>query len=320
MDAWILATRPAPDLVAAAATFADTVRVMLVATADELAAAGADLGGGAGQVVVVERAPQEPAEAYAIAVADDLAGRLADRPAVVIAGPGPTDRVLLGAVAGRLGCPIVTSVLTVDRAPGEDRPAIARRLYNGIAQATEMPQGTVCLVLADAGTGSGSGTTATPAGQAPVERLAAAPLPLRVTASTPGAPAVDLRLAERVVGVGRGLARAEDLPMMTDLATALGAALGCSRPLAEGLDWFPKSSYIGASGTHVRGGLYVAVGISGQLQHMVGTRGVDTIVAINNDPEAPIVAESDYTILGDLYAIVPALTAAVRQARAGGAP
>ena len=100
--------------------------------------------------------------------------------------------------------------------------------------------------------------------------------------------------------------------MLADLAGALGGELACSRPLAEGVDWLPKERYIGISGQHIAPDLYVAVGISGQLQHMVGVRDAKVIVAVNSDKAAPIFTQCDYGIVGDLYDVVPALTAALR--------
>jgi electron transfer flavoprotein alpha subunit len=123
---------------------------------------------------------------------------------------------------------------------------------------------------------------------------------------------VDLGAAPRVVGIGRGLKAPGDLAMIEALAKATRAEVACSRPLAEGLNWLGKDRYIGVSGQQIAPEVYFAIGISGQLQHMVGVRGATTIVAINNDPNALVFAEADYCLVGDLYAIVPALTDALK--------
>jgi electron transfer flavoprotein alpha subunit len=128
----------------------------------------------------------------------------------------------------------------------------------------------------------------------------------------PAAPA-DLTRAARIVAVGGGLRAAEDLALIEALAAALDAEVGCTRPVAEGLGWLPRDRYIGVSGAHVAPELYVAVGISGQLQHMAGCRDAGTVVAINTDPQAPIMAQADYAVVGDLYAVVPALTRALTE-------
>ncbi|WP_145590078.1 electron transfer flavoprotein subunit alpha [Yersinia aleksiciae] len=120
---------------------------------------------------------------------------------------------------------------------------------------------------------------------------------------------VDLSKAKRVVGVGRGLVAQADLSMVQDLATLLGAEVGCSRPIAEGEHWMERERYIGVSGVLLKSDLYLTLGISGQIQHMVGGNGAKTIVAINKDKNAPIFKYADYGLVGDIYKVVPALIA-----------
>lgn len=116
-----------------------------------------------------------------------------------------------------------------------------------------------------------------------------------------------LTSAEKIVAVGRGLKKKEDITLVEELAKTIGAAIGCTRPLAEDLKWFPKEWQVGLSGTIVKPKLYIALGISGQIQHIVGMRDSKTIVAINKDKTAPIFQYADYGIVGDLYQIVPEL-------------
>jgi electron transfer flavoprotein alpha subunit len=111
--------------------------------------------------------------------------------------------------------------------------------------------------------------------------------------------------AEKIVAVGRGLKKKEDLSLIDELAKTLGAAVGCTRPLTEDLKWCPVDAQIGLSGCTIRPRLYLGVGISGQIQHIVGMRDSEVIVAINNDKTAPIFQHADYGIVGDLYLIVP---------------
>lgn len=126
---------------------------------------------------------------------------------------------------------------------------------------------------------------------------------------------VDLEGAEVVVGVGRGLARAEDLPLVAELARVLGGVVGATRPLTDDLAWLPTSSKIGLSGRTVKPRLYLACGISGQIEHLVGIREAEVVVAINRDPDAPIFQAADYVLVGDLYEMVPALTRAFEELR-----
>jgi len=120
--------------------------------------------------------------------------------------------------------------------------------------------------------------------------------------------AVDLSQAERIVAVGRGIKGQEHLQLAQQLAQVMGAELAASRPICDA-GWLPMDRQIGSSGQTVAPKLYVALGISGAIQHLVGMKGSRTIVAINKDGEAPIFEIADYGIVGDLFEIVPAMVA-----------
>jgi len=147
---------------------------------------------------------------------------------------------------------------------------------------------------------------------------APAPAPVRIVAAVgdaasirqrPEAPfreakqAVDLSQAERIVAVGRGIKAQDKIALVQQLAAAMGAEVGASRPIC----WLPMDCQIGSSGQTVAPKLYVALGISGAIQHLVGMKGSRTIVAINKDAEAPIFETADYGIVGDLFDVVPAI-------------
>jgi electron transfer flavoprotein alpha subunit len=125
---------------------------------------------------------------------------------------------------------------------------------------------------------------------------------------------VDLTSAPVIVSVGRGIKEKENLPVVEELAKALGAELAASRPICDN-GWLPMERQVGSSGQSVSPKVYIAVGISGAIQHLVGMKGSKAVVAINKDENAPIFEVADYGIVGDLFAVVPALTAAVRKAR-----
>jgi electron transfer flavoprotein alpha subunit len=126
--------------------------------------------------------------------------------------------------------------------------------------------------------------------------------------------AVDLTAAEIIVSVGRGIREQSNLPVVEDLAQAFGAELAASRPICDA-GWLPMERQVGSSGQTVAPKLYVAVGISGAIQHLVGMKGAKTIVAINKDSNAPIFEVADYGIVGDLFEVAPALAAEVRKAK-----
>ena len=125
------------------------------------------------------------------------------------------------------------------------------------------------------------------------------------------AASVDLTKAKRVIGIGRGIAKQEDIAMIEAFAKAIGAEIGCSRPIAEGEHWMERERYIGVSGTQLKADIYIALGISGQIQHMVGAADCGVILAVNKDKNAPIFKDADAGIVGDLYKNVPELTRAL---------
>lgn len=125
---------------------------------------------------------------------------------------------------------------------------------------------------------------------------------------------VPLTEAEIIVSGGRGLKGPENWGIIEDLAHALGAATACSRPVADS-GWRPHHEHVGQTGLTVRPNLYIAIGISGAIQHLAGVNGSKVIVVINKDPEAPFFKAADYGIVGDAFEVVPRLTAAVKKLR-----
>jgi electron transfer flavoprotein alpha subunit len=126
--------------------------------------------------------------------------------------------------------------------------------------------------------------------------------------------AVDLTAAEIIVSVGRGIKEKENIPVVEELAKALGGELAASRPICDA-GWLPMERQVGSSGQTVAPKVYMAVGISGAIQHLVGMKGAKTIVAINKDSNAPIFEVADYGIVGDLFEVVPALVEEVKKAK-----
>jgi len=124
----------------------------------------------------------------------------------------------------------------------------------------------------------------------------------------------DITRASIIVAAGRGVKKKEDLALLESLARTLGGELAASRPLTDDWQWLPMDRKVGLSGNTVKPNLYIGCGVSGQIEHIVGMRGARTVVAINSDPKAPIHNEADYSIIGDLYEVVPALIKACQEA------
>lgn len=280
------------------ATAAGTHITALVAgpreIADQVAAAGVDA------VTWLGEPGTAALESYAGPVADLVE---AAAPDLVLAAARPAERVLAGAVAARLAAPVLTSAASVAVADGAI--TVERAVFGGIAVESVRVTGPVVLVLDGGAVGSG--------GSAPVveQPVAVAPAVTVVETRAAERAQADLGRARRIVSVGRGLKAREDLAIVEGLAAALGAEVACSRPIAEGVGWLPTDRYVGVTGQHVAPDLYLAVGVSGQLQHTVGARGAGTVVAVNTDPDCPYFREADYCVVGDLYEVLPALTAAL---------
>jgi len=223
------------------------------------------------------------------------------------------------ALAARLGQVLISDVVAIS-APAEDSagPEFTRQLLQGRLNGNYHHTGEgPCFVSVQAGAfrveahepGNPADITVFSPTIEPAQIRTAPGAPFRGSSQT-----VDLSSAPLIVSVGRGIKEAENLPIVQDLATALGAELAASRPICDN-GWLPMERQVGSSGQTVAPKLYLAVGISGAIQHLVGMKGSQCIVAINKDPDAPIFEVADYGIVGDLFEVVPALTEAVKAAK-----
>ena len=211
------------------------------------------------------------------------------------------------ALAVRCGAPLVTDCVATRTQDGQllfVRPVFQGRLLADVAcDGPALATFQIGAVRAD--------TIVRGAGPAPVRTLAVT-VDGGAIRQKPDAPfreakqAVDLSQAERIVAVGRGIKEQEKVALAQQLAAAVGAEIGASRPICDA-GWLPMDRQIGSSGQTVAPKLYLALGISGAIQHLVGMKGARTIVAINKDPEAPIFEVADYGLVGDLFEIVPAV-------------
>ena len=196
----------------------------------------------------------------------------------------------------------------------ENGPVFVRQLFQGKLNADVRPGGPApCFVSAQAGAfdvGSvepGEATIETFAPQLAASSIRQRPEPPFRESSG----AVDLTAAEIIVSVGRGIKEKDNIPIVEELAKALGGELAATRPVCDS-GWLPIARQVGSSGQTVAPKVYIAVGISGAIQHLLGMKGSKTIVAINKDANAPIFEVADYGIVGDLFEIVPAMVEEVK--------
>ncbi|QKG92141.1 electron transfer flavoprotein subunit alpha/FixB family protein [Halorubrum salinarum] len=206
------------------------------------------------------------------------------------------------ALAEDLGAPVVTDAVGIDY---DDGLTVTREMYGSKVETTVDVAGDRFVITVR----GGEWAPAEGVGDATVE-TAEVDIPesgARVTGfEEVGGGDVDIADADVLVSVGRGIEEEENLELVEELADALGATLSASRPIVDN-GWLPKNRQVGQSGKVVTPDVYIAVGISGAVQHVAGMKGSDTIVAINTDPNAPIFDIADYGIVGDLFDVVPEL-------------
>jgi electron transfer flavoprotein alpha subunit len=308
---WVLGTnvKTASELSGGAKQLGNVVNAIVFGTQDE---AQEVIAFGASKVVVYPVDATVLLEDYAATIAQTLTDEQAR---LVVVDATTQGRLLAGKLASLLG----TSALNASELSFEgDAVQIKHLVYGGAAVCTETTKSGCAVITANAGLfepatredgRQGEVVLADAASTAP----AASGLRI-VEAREKLGEQVNLASAKRVVGVGRGFAAEADLGLARDLAETIGAELACSRPITEGENWMARERYIGVSGVVLKPELYLAVGISGQVQHMVGINQAKTLVAINKDKNAPIFKQVDVGIVGDLYDLLPTLLEALKTA------
>ena len=209
-------------------------------------------------------------------------------------------KVIGGKAAARFGTSVMTDVTSFDG-------AVARNLYfGGIATRDQKSAGDIAIFTCTSAPFGDAEATGADVFQAVDYVADGSGAAVRSREPLPKSD-VNLAAAKRVVAAGRGFAAEEDLQMARDFAAAIGGELGCTRPLTEAEDWMPRETYIGISGLMLNPEVYVGIGVSGQMQHMVGVNGAKVAFAINKDANAPIFDQVDYGLVGDLNEVLPAI-------------
>jgi electron transfer flavoprotein alpha subunit len=268
-------------------------------------------------VAVVHLAEHEGLRDYAPgAWARTVAGLLeGERPRAVLAAGTDRGQEVMAHVAAAQGLALAANCTEVE--PAADGWLVTRQRWGGSLLEEARLEGAVKLLTVAphalaAEEASGPGAAAlrvlTPA-------LTEADLRVRVSGRIePTRGGVSLTDARIVVSGGRGVGSAEGFRILEELAQLLEGAVGCSR-VATSLGWRPHADQVGQTGTRVAPDLYIACGVSGAIQHLVGCKGAKRILAINTDPEAPMMSRADYAVIGDLRTVIPALIAEIRKAR-----
>jgi electron transfer flavoprotein alpha subunit len=280
--------------------------VSLASVAGELAAADVEA------VLAIEHPALESytPDGFVAAFADVVAGT---QPDMVFLPHSYQTREFAPKLAARLGGALITDCIAVKHR--EDRLAFVRPMFQGKFVADVAPTGPTphfasFQIGAFRPDAVARGATAADIRAVDCRFDAGAIRQMVEPPFKQAKQAVDLTQAERIVAVGRGVKAQEHIALVESLAAALGAEVAASRPICDS-GWLPMDRQIGSSGQTVSPKLYVALGISGAIQHLVGMKGSRTIVAINKDAEAPIFEVADFGIVGDLFEVVPALVAAL---------
>ncbi|MDR1321844.1 MAG: electron transfer flavoprotein subunit alpha/FixB family protein [Gracilibacteraceae bacterium] len=227
-------------------------------------------------------------------------------PRAILLGAGRRAKEIAARLAAGLDAALISDCVKLEY---KDAYYSERYLYGGLCLIQEKTEKIPFMA-----TMAGGNIEAPPAQSAvPIEKKELSETEkITVSDFRPHQSATNLMEAKAIVCVGRGLARKEDLALAENLAKVLSAEIGCTRPVAEERQWLPEENYIGITGKTPSPDLYFGLGVSGQIQHISGVRDSKLIVAIEKNDSAPILKAADYTILGDLYEIVPQIIKALQ--------
>ncbi|MGA0818321.1 MAG: electron transfer flavoprotein subunit alpha/FixB family protein [Schleiferiaceae bacterium] len=250
--------------------------------------------------------PEKFETAQYAALIGDVAKEL--NASIIVVNGTANGRALTGALAVRAEAGVISNVTALPESYSPLRVVRGAFSSKGIEVCESTSARTVIGLVPNAlGAKDSAGSDA-----AFEDRQASAPARATVVEQQLASGTIALPEAERVVSAGRGMKAPENWGMIEELAQVLGAATACSKPVSD-IGWRPHREHVGQTGIQVNPQLYIAIGISGAIQHLAGVSGSKTIVVINSDPEAPFFKAADYGIVGDAFDVIPRLTAALRK-------
>ncbi|EBV4780463.1 electron transfer flavoprotein subunit alpha/FixB family protein [Salmonella enterica subsp. enterica serovar Mbandaka] len=304
---WVFSDTPSrlPELMSGAQAVGEKVNAFVLNEADSATACHL----GADHVWLLSGKPEDRMiEDYAAAMAETIRQH-SEGGAVLL--PNTRRGKLLAAKLGyRLSAEVSNDASDVALQDG--KAAVKHMVYGGLAIGAETIASPFAVITLSSGTFDAQQPDASRSGEMhTVQWQAPATAVTRTATQARQSNSVDLDKARLVVSVGRGIGSKENISLAEALCQTIGAELACSRPVAENEKWMEHERYVGISNLMLKPELYLAVGISGQIQHMVGANGAQTIFAINKDKNAPIFQYADFGIVGDALKILPALTAAL---------
>ncbi len=304
---WVFSDTPSrlPELMSGAQVLGEKIHTFTLSDADSALAFQL----GANQVWQLCGKPDDRMmEDYAGVMADSIRQQGAN--GLVLLPNSRRGKLLAAKLGFRLSAAVSNDASAV--VAQEGGVAVKHMVYGGLAIGEETIRSPFAVMTLSSGTFDTAQPNASLSGEAQKVEWQAPAVAIARTATQPRQSSnVDLDKARLVVSVGRGIGSKENIPLAEALCQAIGAELACSRPVAENEKWMEHERYVGISNLMLKPELYLAVGISGQIQHMVGANGAQTICAINKDKNAPIFQYADYGIVGDLIKILPELTRAL---------
>jgi electron transfer flavoprotein alpha subunit len=283
--------------------------VVGIVVAADPAAAAAELAGYVARVLAV-REPATADHAAGTIVGQRIAALMErDQPSFLLTGAGPEGRDVAGVVSALTGRGVLVNATAVT---WDDGPVVEMSVFGGKLNTTSRfaaGMGIVTVrpnvVTAEPAGAAGSVEPTAPVGELHLPQV---PVVDRVAAATAAAPIEEARI---IVAGGRGVGGPDGFRVVEELADALGGAVGATRAAVDS-GWIPYAQQIGQTGKIVKPALYLALGISGAIQHKVGMQTAETIVAVNRDPDAPIAEFADLVVIGDLFEVAPAILTALR--------